>query len=218
MKRMVMAAALGMAGVAAALPAQAATFVQDAGGTRGTGILRYGPVGQSFTMQGGALSSFGFQFQTIGAAAGNAALGFALLAGDGLAGTVLKQVSATPAPGAARQNFWYDFDLGGLSLTDGATYTAVVTASTERLALVYGPASNGTVDGYAGGRLLTGKPAFDAASNCTRGLCDANFRFTSTTAGAVPEPATWAMLLLGFAAIGHALRRGRGVRVVRQMV
>ena len=29
------------------------------------------------------------------------------------------------------------------------------------------------------------------------------------TAGAVPEPATWAMMLLGFGMVGFAIRRGR---------
>ena len=219
MKRMMMAAALAAAGVMAT-PAQAATVVQDAGGSRGTSIFQYGPVGQSFTMVGTALDKFGFQFQTISTAQTNAALTFSLLDGDSLSATVLKQVTGTPAAGAARQNFWYDFDLGGLTLTDGATYTAVVGATTDRLGLVYGPAANATADGYAGGQLLTTKPAFNANSNCTTGICDANFRFTSSgaTGGAVPEPATWAMLLLGFGAVGYALRRGRGVRVARQLV
>ena len=219
MKRVMMAAALAAAGVIAA-PAQAATVVQDAGGSRGTSIFQYGPVGQSFTMVGTTLASFGFQFQTISTAQTNAALTFALLDGSTLGATVLRQVTGTPVAGAARQNFWYDFDLAGLTLTDGATYTAVVSATTDRLGLVYGPAANATVDGYAGGQLLTSKPAFNAASNCTKGICDANFRFTSSgaTSGAVPEPATWAMLMLGFGAVGYALRRARGVRVARQLV
>ncbi|WP_028964885.1 PEPxxWA-CTERM sorting domain-containing protein [Sphingomonas phyllosphaerae] len=219
MKRVMMAAALAAAGVMAA-PAQAATVVHDAGGSRGTSIFQYGPVGQSFTMVGTSLTSFGFQFQTISTAQTNAALTFALLDGSTLGATVLRQVTGTPTAGAARQNFWYDFDLGGLSLTDGATYTAVVSATTDRLGLVYGPAANATADGYAGGQLLTTKPAFNANSNCTTGICDTNFRFASTgaTSGAVPEPATWAMLLLGFGAVGYALRRGRGVRVTRQLV
>ena len=41
---------------------------------------------------------------------------------------------------------------------------------------------------------------------------------SGATGGAVPEPATWAMLLLGFGAVGYALRRGRGVKVARQLV
>lgn len=41
-------------------------------------------------------------------------------------------------------------------------------------------------------------------------------RFTATTSGAVPEPATWAMMLLGFAGIGLAMRpRSRLVGVLR---
>ncbi|MEH3124097.1 MAG: PEPxxWA-CTERM sorting domain-containing protein [Sphingomonas phyllosphaerae] len=200
----------------AAMPAQAATVVQDAGGSRGTSIFKYGPVGQSFTMVGTSLASFGFQFQTISTAQTNAALTLSLLDGSTLGATVLRQVTGTPVAGAARQNFWYDFDLGGLTLTDGAIYTAVVSATTDRLGLVYGPAANASADGYAGGQLLTSKPAFDAASNCTKGICDANFRFTS--GGAVPEPASWAMLLLGFGAVGYTLRRTRGVKVARQLV
>lgn len=35
------------------------------------------------------------------------------------------------------------------------------------------------------------------------------FATDSTVTGAVPEPATWAMMLLGFAGIGVAMRRGR---------
>ena len=219
MKRVMMAAALAAAGVIA-VPAQAATVVQDAGGSRGTSIFQYGPVGQSFTMVGTTLASFGFQFQTISTAQANAALTFALLDGSTLGATVLRQVTGTPVAGAARQNFWYDFDLGGLTLTDGAIYTAVVSATTDRLGLVYGPAATATGDGYAGGQLLTSKPAFNAASNCTTGICDANFRFTSggASGGAVPEPASWAMLLLGFGAVGYTLRRTRGVKVARQLV
>jgi hypothetical protein len=35
------------------------------------------------------------------------------------------------------------------------------------------------------------------------------FRFFAGSAGSVPEPSTWAMMLIGFGAIGHALRRVR---------
>lgn len=216
---MMTAMALAMATVVA-LPAQAATVVQDAGGSRGFSLYQNGPVGQSFTMVGSALTSFGFQFQTISTTNANAPLTFSLLDGGTLGATVLAQVTGTPAAGAARQNFWYDFDLRGIALTEGATYTAMVSATTDRLGLVYGPAANATTDGYAGGQLLTSKPAFNAASNCTKGICDANFRFTSTdaTGGAVPEPTTWAMLMLGFGAVGYTLRRARGMKVTRQLV
>ena len=38
--------------------------------------------------------------------------------------------------------------------------------------------------------------------------------FGSDVAGAVPEPSTWAMLLLGFGAVGGALRIGRKKRLI----
>lgn len=46
--------------------------------------------------------------------------------------------------------------------------------------------------------------AYNASSNAV---------LYSTSAGAVPEPATWAMMLVGFGAIGTVARRKRNVRV-----
>ena len=37
----------------------------------------------------------------------------------------------------------------------------------------------------------------------------ADYRFSAVTPGAVPEPGTWAMMLLGFGAAGFAIRRRR---------
>ena len=36
---------------------------------------------------------------------------------------------------------------------------------------------------------------------------DLSFSFTGTLAGAVPEPATWTLMILGFGAVGGAMRR-----------
>jgi hypothetical protein len=41
-------------------------------------------------------------------------------------------------------------------------------------------------------------------------LSEAEYR---TLTGAVPEPATWGMMVLGFGLVGAAARRRRGVRV-----
>jgi hypothetical protein len=42
---------------------------------------------------------------------------------------------------------------------------------------------------------------------------DGNAFIAAETFGAVPEPATWAMMLVGFGAVGHTMRRRRGVAV-----
>ena len=215
---MMTALALGFAGLAT-MPAQAATFVQDGGAPRGLNIAANGTIGQTFTMIGTSLTSFGFQFQTGLSGTVDGPVTFTLRDGGSLTGTVLKQVTATPSLAANRSNFWYDFALGGVALTEGNLYTAAVTAATNRLSVIYSPAATGTVDGYANGQLLTGGTAFNPNTNCGKGICDANFRFDSvSTPAAVPEPATWALLMLGFGAVGYTLRRGRGTRAMQQLV
>lgn len=215
-KHVMMAAALAVS-TFVALPATAATVVSPTG-ARGLVISTYATVGQSFTMVGTTLDSFGFQLQTANGGSANDPLNFTLRAGDGLTGAILAQRTITAPLGATRANFWQDFSLSGLTLSDGAVYTALLTAGSNRLALLYGPAitANG-VDGYAGGRLIAGVAQ---TGYCTGAPCDANFRFTSSgpVAGAVPEPAAWALMLLGFATVGTALRRRRTPDRMRQIV
>ncbi|MEG8038571.1 PEPxxWA-CTERM sorting domain-containing protein [Sphingomonas sp. LR60] len=52
---------------------------------------------------------------------------------------------------------------------------------------------------------------FSLATSSQNGMSsDVNFTFTSNaSAGAVPEPATWAMMLVGFAMVGAAVRKRR---------
>ncbi|MEH3105124.1 MAG: PEPxxWA-CTERM sorting domain-containing protein [Sphingomonas phyllosphaerae] len=52
---------------------------------------------------------------------------------------------------------------------------------------------------------------FSLATSSQNGMSsDVNFTFTSNaSAGAVPEPGTWAMMLAGFAMVGAAVRRRR---------
>lgn len=64
-----------------------------------------------------------------------------------------------------------------------------------------------TLSGLASGNVGTGQLSYstdDPAATWSAGEVD-----VSVTAPAVPEPATWFMMLAGFAAIGSFLRRGR---------
>lgn len=215
MKHVMMAAALA-ASTFVALPAAAATVV-SATGARGLVIQTYGTVGQSFTMVGTMLDSFGFQLQTANLTA-NDPLNFTLRAGDGLTGAIVAQRTVTAPAGAARVSFWQDFDLSGLTLSDGAVYTALLTAGTNRLAVLYGPAITAQgADAYTGGQLVAGAAQ---TGYCTGAPCDANFRFTSSgpVTGAVPEPAGWALMMLGFATVGTAMRRRKSYGRARQIV
>lgn len=47
----------------------------------------------------------------------------------------------------------------------------------------------------------------DPSAACTSNAIGRNFAFRIDAAGAVPEPATWAMLVAGFGVIGFAMRR-----------
>ena len=65
---------------------------------------------------------------------------------------------------------------------------------------------------------------FDAGTNLDKinlnfGASSTLTLFSTGTAGAVPEPATWALMILGFGGIGAAMRRGKAkVRVGYAMV
>lgn len=179
-------------------------------GTRGVTIGGIsGPVGQSFVATDALLSSFGFQF----AMANNvpdATVNFSLLSGAGLSGSVIATRSATLSGIAGRTGVFFDFNLTGTVLTLGQAYTAVVSAPSTRLALIFGPTlANGVPvsgDAYAAGSLYSTAPIDNYCT--TSGACDANFR-TNALASAVPEPASWAMLILGFATVGGMARQGK---------
>ncbi len=85
----------------------------------------------------------------------------------------------------------------------------------------YGIGSGGLFDSYFGAQIYTGPTS--APSIFQSGTFAAFFgndpnqagSLTISAVGAVPEPATWAMMLLGFGAVGFALRRRRQTTTVR---
>jgi len=68
------------------------------------------------------------------------------------------------------------------------------------------PDTTGTQLGYSLGNPASPQQVFNQPPD----IAGINaFQFSSTTAGSVPEPGTWAMMLLGFGAVGLSLRRTR---------
>lgn len=214
MKSVIVAAML--AATAIAVPAQAATLEVVSGSQRGFILGAFGnSAGQSFTAIDTNLTSFGFQFSLFNAQNANVAYTFTLLNGAGLGGSTVATRSFTlPNSLTSTTPTWFDFDITGTNVTAGQTYTAVLTSSNSRFGLYMGPSINIntgaelTGDAYAGGRAYFAQEVYP---NCARtGNCDLNFRVTGTTAtAAVPEPASWALMLGGFALVGGTLRRRR---------
>lgn len=219
-------ALFGVAAVAAtlaiAMPAagQAATLeVTSGAGARSAQIQYYGPVGQSFTAFSDTLTSVGFQFNTLNPGAANAPITFNLYAGETLTGNSLYTTSfALPATWADRTARWFDVVLPNVAIANGSVYSLVLNTTSARTGIVLGPdynIYNGQPlgpDAYAGGRAFAQRTLY---SNCTGAAnnCDLNFRITGDVlAAAVPEPASWALLILGFGAVGGALRTSRKTR------
>lgn len=199
--------------------ASAATVqVVSGSGQRAFGLGSFGnSVGQSFTTVDTALNSIGFQFEGLNPTSTGAAYTLSLFAGETLTGTSLVSRTFTlPTAINSRTPAWYDIDVGATAVTVGQRYTAVLTSSDTRNGIVLGPDINIntgaeiTGDAYAGGRALFATSVYPNCTNTAASNCDLNFRVTGTTAAAaVPEPASWAMMLGGFAMLGGALRRRR---------
>jgi hypothetical protein len=184
-------------------------------GTRGVTIASNGPIAQTFVATDSLLTDFAFQFASSINGTTTGAVTFSLLSGTGTAGPVfVSQTSALSGLTFRSGTTFYSVFNGSVGLTSGQTYTALLSGASANLSLLFGPNSTGTVDAYTSGVLLMNNPLDTACT--TNSYCDANFRFT-TAAAAVPEPASWAMLLFGFGGIGLAMRcRRRNAPFLRQ--
>ena len=210
--------------LAATAPAAAQTVsdtlqvVSGSSGARGVQILAFGPVGQSFTAIDSTLTSFGFQFQAFNPAVANSPVSFSLLAGAGLGGASIYAQSLTlPTTLPGRTGIFYDFGVPDLAVTIGNVYTAVLSSASTRVGVALGPEYNIYTgaplggDAYAGGRAYFATQPFGNCTNDASSNCDLNFRVSGirAIAAAVPEPASWAMMILGLGLAGGALRRRR---------
>ena len=94
-----------------------------------------------------------------------------------------------------------------LSLSDGST--VILNGAQIALGATANgdqdlPSSNGRVFYYSDGPLINGA-TFSSTNN--------SFEFDNLMTGNVPEPSTWAMMVLGFGIVGRALRRRRKMAI-----
>lgn len=221
-------ALLGLAATAAALSfapaAQAAETLQivsGPAGTRAVSIAAFDPIGQTFTAFTDTITSVGFQFASLNPSNPNDPITLRIFAGETLTGTALFTSAFTlPTSINSRTPQWFDIAVPSLGVTNGQRYSLVLeTTASFRNALVVGPDFNPSTgqfaggDAYAGGRLISTVLTYPNCAGATNN-CDANFRVTGVNAvAAVPEPGTWAMLIVGFLAVGGTLRASKRPRV-----
>ena len=101
------------------------------------------------------------------------------------------------------------FNTGSLSLNSGSQYAAFLFANSGGLANMPSSSSD-----YTGGNFVYNNAGnnFASLSSTNWSVAQPDVWFKATFNGAVPEPETWALMLLGFGAMGVAMRRDRKKR------
>ena len=117
----------------------------------------------------------------------------------------------SPTPDFFTSNY---FKLNALPVTtNGNTSIIGLTFDTLGGLSVGNFASAGFTPYYSGGTqtptFLTGSYDLDGRYTSGFGISHGNYNLTISQVAAVPEPASWAMLIFGFGAAGVAIRRTR---------
>ena len=126
----------------------------------------------------------------------------------------LSVFSAFVAPVAQTYQYTIDLQSVGIDTTNGIGYTFFVD---DKGALTFG--NRATLTTYGAATTITGTGAFAQGDVFGVIIDDNGVYYGDSTAlkfnvSAVPEPATWAMMLLGFGMVGFGLRR-RSKQAVR---
>ena len=196
----------GLLGLAAIPPAKAATVAANAQGNYLTepGIFY---MGQSFTVEGsGQFTNIELSF--FSTPSSPEAPGTAYLYGSAFTGTPAQLGTGADFLGsAAGVSGIYNFG-ASLQLTAGTKYFAYVGSVNP--VMLYGVATS-----YAGGEAYQADNSTGLKFNA---ISSADYRFgvigvEVQDVSAVPEPASWALLIIGFGMIGAATRRRVGTTV-----
>lgn len=221
MKKSLLGIAASAVALSLAMPAAAAETLQVVANpqtNRLASIAAFDPIGQSFTAFTDTITSVGFQFGSLNPTQPNEQITLRIFAGETLTGTSLFTTNFTlPNSINSSTPTFFDIAVPNIAVTNGSRYSLVLTTgSSFRNAVAVGPGFNVGQnqftggDAYAGGRAFASTPLYSNCPNTPGSICDLNFRVTGNlVAAAVPEPGAWAMMIVGFMAVGAAMRSSR---------
>jgi len=164
---------------------------------------------------------------TVAMAPAEAAMFHFDVAGQNLSGTDVHysfDLDINPTPAFFDEDPDYSFfEIDGVSITNYAANGSIASVTTDDLQFfidVTGGAFGNTsfTNYYFGYQLFSGPvsaPAFELGSYdlyISGDVPVAQLTITAASEGAVPEPTSWAMMLVGFGAIGSTIRRRQAVR------
>jgi hypothetical protein len=207
--------AIAAAAFIAAVPASATITMVDASSIQGANVLfntgtQTNTTVQGFTQGGTALNFTGTTVggaNVISANGGQARVeGAADMTTSNPNDTLLLQsLSFGLANGGTFNNLELNLFNGG-----GTTGTASFTLTDNTgQTFNFNDLALGTGENFFGFVGVGGETISNVAFTTTAGIADVRQIRLDETIGGVPEPATWAMMLLGFGAVGFGMRRSR---------
>lgn len=163
-------------------------------------IAYFGPLGQSFKAVDANLKSIGFNYTVLNPGFSPSAITLQLFEGEGTGGTQI----ASRTFNLSNPYGITDTDFTGVTLAVGSIYTAALSTSSPYQGVYV------TGDDYADGHLFSPNASTgDPSGGVDRDLA---FRVIGATTAGVPEPASWALMIVGFGAIGATVRRRNKVQ------
>ncbi|NJC34466.1 hypothetical protein GGR88_001980 [Sphingomonas jejuensis] len=186
--RKIIFAALAMPAMTYAAGAHAATVIVDQSnlGDATREFSNFFSLGQSFTPTATSISFASFQLR----ASGTAAITVQLYEGAGFSGALLGTSDAVTINTTLAMT---QFTFAPITLTPGQLYTLRLSSSTGTFA------ARATENLYARGDY------YNASGVPATAFID--LIFSEGYSSAVPEPASWAMMISGFGLVGAAVRR-----------